>query len=482
MPWLRPVRYALGWMEERRRPQDSARALAWRATAAALLVSGFALASCGPSTAPRGDVSAPDIVLITIDTLRADHLGAYGYPRDTSPNIDRLARDGQLFENCVSQAPETRPSLASLLTGFLPHETRVMDTHVLPEGVTTLAEILRARGHRSVAVTSNYVLKSAWGWSQGFEVYDDTMESRERVRGVPERTAKDTTDRAIALLERYHADPLFLWVHYEDPHAPYTPPGDLARLFDDPSQEPRPLRLNPGLSGQGGIPAHQQLDGERDYNFYVARYDAEVRYMDRELGRLLDALELLGLYDRALIVLTADHGEAMGEKDYYFAHIEQLFHGLLHVPLILRYGSELSGRRTDFVQLLDVLPTILAVAGIDSDPALRGRDLRAAPAGGVEIYSEQPSGPTPRRSLVVNGLKLVYEPDSDRYQLFDVRVDPGEARDLSAEPPYRQVAADLARRLASIDQQDRLKLAAPGAALPLTDAERERLRALGYAR
>jgi arylsulfatase A-like enzyme len=326
------------------------------------------------------------------------------------------------------------------------------------------------------------VLKSAWGWSQGFDVYDDTMESRERVRGVPERRAKDTTDRAIALLERYQADPLFLWVHYEDPHAPYTPPGDLAQLFDDPSREPRLLRLNHDLSGQGGIPIHQQLDSERDYHFYVARYDAEIRYLDRELGRLFDRLELLGLYDRALIVLTADHGEAMGEKDYYFAHIEHLFHGLLHVPLILRYGSELSGRRADFVQLLDVLPTILAVAGIDADPGLRGHDLRAAPAAGVEIYSEQPNGPTPRRSLLVNGLKLVTEPGADRSQLYDVRVDPGETRDLSAEPPYRQAAADLARRLAGIEQQDRLKLAPAGAAVPLTDAESERLRALGYAR
>lgn len=213
----------------------------------------------------------PSIILITVDALRPDHLSCYGYPKNTSPNINRFAEDALLFENCLSHAPSTRPSFASILSGFLPHETKIVENHMcLPTEVEILPEILRRQGYKTVAVVSNYVLRKKGGWDQGFMIYDDIMNERELVRRWPERIAVHTTDRTVELLKQFHKDPLFMWVHYQDPHGPYTPPGSFAREFLDPNQEPRHLRLNKSLSGRGGIPAYQQLGSHRDFHHYAS--------------------------------------------------------------------------------------------------------------------------------------------------------------------------------------------------------------------
>ena len=178
----------------------------------------------------------PNVILIVIDTLRADHLGCYGYPLDTSPNIDAFASEGLLFANAMSHAADTRFAMASLLSGYLVHETRVLESQVLSEDLEMLPEILQADGYATAAVISNYVLRMGRRYEQGFDVYDDTMEQRERRRGSPERTAKRTTDRAIELVEELAGHPFFLWVHYQDPHGPYTPPPGLVEQFLDTSR------------------------------------------------------------------------------------------------------------------------------------------------------------------------------------------------------------------------------------------------------
>ncbi len=166
----------------------------------------------------------PSIILITVDTLRADHLGCYGYLRDTSPNIDQLAEEALLFKNCISHAPVTGSSFASILSGFLPHETKVLGNLPLPPEVETLPEIMQMNGYRTIAVVSNYVLRKQNGWVKGFNVYDDEMTNVERTSKHTERVAEHTTNRAIELLKQYHKNKLFMWVHYQDPHGPYTPP------------------------------------------------------------------------------------------------------------------------------------------------------------------------------------------------------------------------------------------------------------------
>lgn len=421
------------------------------ARAALLLAS---LLSCADEPFPL----SPDIFLLTVDTLRADHLGTYGYTKPTSPRLDRLARESLVFEHCQSHASNTQPSIASLLTGFLPHETNVIDAIRLPNYFETLPEILKQQGYVTRAVVSNWVLSPKAGMNQGFDVYDARMQERERNRKHwPERAAVQTTDAAIEQLDAPRDGPLFLWVHYQDPHGPYTPPDGLARAFRD-AKPARPLPLNPDLSGLGGIPSYQQLGGKRDFHDYVAAYDGEIRHMDEQVGRLLDALVERDLYDRSLLIFTADHGEALGERDFYFNHVGYLYDTLTHVPMLLRRGDRFSGRRDDACQLIDVVPTVLAVLGLEAKPNLRGRDLFDRDAPAFPAYAEtrpmiDPNGS--KVSLVDAGYHMIYNQDFELVELFDLVNDPAEQHDLSADPGHLQRRKAMLERIAAIHADNR---------------------------
>ncbi len=439
-----------------------------------------ALAACS-DPAPRGD-RAPHVILIIADTLRADHLGCYGYGSDTSPNIDRFAKEGLLFERCLSHAPDTRLSCAALLSGFLPHETSILDQGELPEAVRTLPELLHARGYATAAVISNYVLRNGQGYEQGFEIFDDTMEQRERVRQRwPERIAEQTTDRAIELLEASGDRPLFLWVHYQDPHGPYAPPPDFVRR-EAPGPR-RPLGFSATLSGQGGIPAYQRLSAISDWRFYVDHYNGEIRYLDHHFGRLIRALQRLGVYDDSIVVFTSDHGEAMGEHDYYFAHGEYLYQHQIHVPLIMRWGSRFSGRRADYVQHVDLVPTLLSLLDIEDDAPFRGVDLFSGKGAPRDIVSQMRSpfaGDTPEISIMRDGLKLIHSLGERGDALYDVTVDPDEQRNLLLHEEYREKRDALMSRILSIWDEDRLGIEVLEPPDKPTPEELERLRSLGY--
>lgn len=449
-----------------------------RRIALGLATAAVLLSSC--ESRPPGK---PNVILIVVDTLRADHLGSYGYGRDTSPNIDALAAESLLFENALSHAADTRFAMASLLSGFLVHETGVLESVVLSDGLELLPERLSAEGYATAAVISNWVLRSGRRYEQGFDVYDDAMEPSEESRGAPERTAGPTTDRAIDLVQQLSGGPFFLWVHYQDPHGPYTPPAGTADRFRAGGAEPRPVHPSGSLSGRGGIPDYQRLPGLTDFDEYRARYDGEIRHVDAQLQRLLDALERLGIEDETLIVLTADHGEGLGEHDYYFAHGEYLFQHQLHVPLILRWGNRLRGRRADYVRHVDILPTILAVAGAAVPPDLRGTDLRSGAETPRAILSEMRSpfvDPKEKLALTVDGMKLIFTPALRRTELYDLRRDPGELHDLSQAPDHAERLAALASGLAALRRENRLDSIEPSAPQELTDEEREKLRSLGY--
>jgi arylsulfatase A-like enzyme len=312
-------------------------------------------------------------------------------------------------------------------------------------------------------VVSNYNLHKNKGYEQGFMIYDDTMDDRELVRHRPERIAEHTTDRAIELLKQFHKDQLFIWIHYQDPHGPYTPPDLFSKLFHDPDQKPRNLRVNRSMTGLRGIPLYQRLGANRDFYYYISQYDGEIRYLDKHFKRLIDALKEFGLYDDSLIIFTADHGEGMGEHNYYFAHGSYLHSSLIHVPLIIKYGKELVGRRTDFVQHIDIVPTILKILGIKTDSRFRGRDLRNHEATNREIFSEVKllfKRGRFRFSIVLDGIKLIYVPWLKQYQLFDLKTDPHEEHNLSNDPKYRERAEDLKVRLERVRKEDFLGLRA----------------------
>jgi arylsulfatase A-like enzyme len=354
----------------------------------------------------------------------------------------------------------------------------------MPPDVETIPEILEPHGYKNLAVVSNYVLRSVRGWAPGFVIYDDTMNQQELIRStIPERIATYTTDRAIELIEQFRNDRLFMWVHYQDPHGPFTPPEKFAEMFLDTHQKPRILKVNDTKTGRGGIPHYQRLGDNRDFNFYVSQYDGEIRYMDEHFGRLIDTLRRLDLYDDSIIIFTSDHGEGMGEHDYYFNHGEYLYSDQIHVPLIIKYGKQLSGRRTDFVQHLDLIPTILSMLGIKPDERFRGRDLRKAKKESKEIFAEMRDSKVRdgvKFSLIVDPFKLIYTPIDKQYELFDLREDYYEKHDLINDANYKKQAEDLKARLHRIHEDDRLQLEIFNIPPKLTDEEIRKLRSLGY--
>ncbi|HVP56464.1 MAG TPA: sulfatase [bacterium] len=418
---------------------------------------------------------ARSIILISVDTLRPDHLGCYGYAKNTSPAIDAFARDATLFERCFSQAPNTRPSCASFLSGFYPHECKVAsNSDNLPPEVTTLAERLKAKGYRTLAASSNFVLGPGSGFDQGFDVFDNQLDELETVRQVPERVAAKTTDAAIRMLDSAGGK-FFLWVHFQDPHGPYTPPAPYDSMFLDPNRPIIKLPINPSLSGIGGIPIYQKLGNHDDYWFYVAQYDGEIGYLDKHLGRLLQALKDRGLYDKSLIILTADHGEGMGERGYYFAHGEFVFNNLERVPLVIRPGGQAPSRRTEYAQLLDLAPTILRYAGLGPDPKLRGRDLFAASLSPTPILCEMDG----KYSMIEDGIKVVVHVDDREFFLFDLKSDLNEEHNLIQDQAYVQYVEPLLDRIDSLMAEDRIQGAVETPA-NLSPQDKERMKSLGY--
>ena len=433
--------------------------------------------------ARRRRAKGPDVILIVIDTLRADHLGCYGYFRNTSPGIDRFAADSLLFENCFSHAPSTSASVASILSGFLPHETRVTNKTVMSKKLRTLPLLLAPHGYRTAAVVSNYVFREKRGWETGFDVYDAQMKGRELNRSIPERIAEHTTDRVVKFLKKFRKENLFLWLHYQDPHGPYTPGAEFAKLFkSNIEKNPRILEVNEKFSGRGGIPQYQKLGENRDFHHYVSQYDAEIRYADRHIERLFDILKELELYSDSLIIFTADHGEGMGEHDYYFAHGEYLYNTLTHVPLIIKYPGGSAGTKKDVVEHIDIVPTILKALNITPAPNLRGSDLAGSIPANREIFAKMETGMVKdniKYSLLADGFKIINTPLYDRYELYDMQKDFGEENDLINETAYRQLRQDMKIRLERLLQQDLLKLGKVNTG-ELSEEELKKLKTLGY--
>jgi arylsulfatase A-like enzyme len=450
-----------------------------RRTGRALLPGALLLVACSAEPPPEL------LLLITVDTLRADRVGAFGSRHDLTPNIDALAAESAVFTAAYAAAPFTLPSLSGLMTGRHPEELGIhRNESMLPQEIPTLASELSARGWRTHAVVSNYILRRESGIGAGFDVFDDELPQAEAVRKWPERIAGDTTDAALLSLDECTASAprCFLWVHYQDPHGPYTPPAELlGPELASQSREPdagRLLPLSPDHTGIGGIPTYQLLDDRRDVGFYRAGYHAEVRYVDAEVGRLLRGLGERGGSERALVALAADHGEGMGENDYWFAHGEYLDDGQIRVPLLFRVPGREPARRNDVASLLDVLPTLLAAVAEEPMSAPGpGRDLLAP---GAEAAASTPYFATlggsrgTRFGLVADAYKLVI---SERDGVWDGELTRlgGNGTDLAAAAP--QIAGPMRKRLRHIRS---LAVRARESRREISEEERENLRALGY--
>lgn len=447
------------------------------------------LAACG--TAHEEAARAERVFLITCDTLRADRLGTYGYEYETSPRLDALARESVVFDRAYSGAPSTLPSMCSLLTGRLPANIGVEHNRGFLHGnVTTLAEALSAQGIATAAVVSNWVLLNpatmpdSFGVRQGFDHFDGELPSRELVRGMPERRAIDTTDAAIAWLEGQSDldQRFFLWVHYQDPHGPYTPPARFVEMMKRPPSDEKRLPFGQDQNGRGAIPLYQRLGNASHPDFYRTRYDAEVRFFDQHVGRLLDYVKSRDLFDDALVIFTADHGESLGENGYWFCHGETLSQELLRVPFFVRYpsglrpGNETQGRSERLVSSLDIWPTVM-----------QALDLSPGTFSGTSLME-----PPPERSVAVQTLGFernasVFAVTDGRYRLylkgdeavglFDLEQDPAEVTNLFRKRP--EVINGLVEGYASLNARDegpRFQ----SRSRELSEDEEEILQGLGY--
>ena len=499
-----------------------------RALAVATVLAGLAAPSCGRPP------ERPNVLLITIDTLRADRLSAAGYPRATTPNLDRLASEGLRFTHAETPRAKTTPAIASLMTGLYPHEHGVREL-LMPVGdrIPLLAERLRAGGWSTGAIVGNYVLLDRYsGLARGFDRWIEDLPDAQGVPpdDVPQRRARSLTDGALALLGldaggrsvlAGEGKPWFLWLHYMDPHALYDPP-EAHRIFhsevadpipDDPGAVPGEIQrftvarynVPPGCALEDG-----RIDAARVRDLY----DGEVHYVDAEIGRLLDARRAAGTLERTLVVVTADHGESLGEHRYWFEHGCDTYETTCRVPLLVRWPSILAdppapGVRDGDLSLADLAPTILDLLRLPplasgGTASVRGVSRRELLAGDVPtlhpVFAEKieragQHGAVQSKAVRIGDWKRVRRYTSDPAsrlvvvsdELYDLSEDPGETRNLAADPPPRAPLArldaellrfasadvrftDLARRLQSRREQ-----------LEREDPEALRvIRALGY--
>lgn len=441
--------------------------------------------------------SARRVVLITCDTLRADHLGCYGYARPTTPNIDAFARESTLYTNAWSAASVTMPSISSVLTGLMPDEIGTRwNQELMPSSVTTLAEVVRDAGFDTAAFVSNIVLARASGdqgpigVQQGFDHYDDELTPIEYAKAAPERTGAATTRAVRRWLDDRadDQDKFFLWVHYMDPHGPYAPPAEHLAPFVRAHDDEPDLPPSKGDSGLSAIPGYQVIGEERKPGQYVDRYDGEIHAFDAAFGDLIRGLRERGWLEDTLIVFTADHGESLGEHGYWFCHGESLQRELVQVPLLVRLprashtDSNPRRARNECAELalqLDVSPTILDALGIDvalgrGTSLLDGElpnDRVAAQVLGSFATAQR------RRLAITDGHWRLRMRGTSQIGLFDLASDPGESNNVADAHP--EIVAGLRARY------DAFMNRAPARALDgmqrkLDDRTRRGLGVLGY--
>jgi arylsulfatase A-like enzyme len=433
--------------------------------------------SCGRGPTER----RPNVLLVTIDTLRDDHCSVSGYELQTTPTLEALARDGARMELSYAPTATTGPTHASILTSLYPIAHGVLKNGMsLDEGFPTLAETLSASGYRTAGVVSSFVLDAKFGYGQGFDVFEDDFEpatatiTRNMFQGVPvdgafDRPADRTTEEAVYLLKQFVRgdEPFFLFVHYFDPHAPYVPPEPFASLHP---------------SGSADDALAQK----------IRAYDGEISFSDREIGKLLQVLEESDLERDTLVVVTADHGEGLMQRGHMH-HGVHIYEEAVRVPLLFRWPGKIEAGRTlgEPVELIDLMPTILELVGVEPGDAFHGRSLAGALAGGESLDPQRSvflhrRHYEPRRigDIAVAGEKfgirvgpwkyIVGEEEGTR-ELFNLQEDPGELVNVCERFPA--VADELQEKLAAwkeaFGRED-------GGLETLSPEDLERLKALGY--
>ena len=454
---------------------------------------------------------APGVILVMADTIRPDHLGAYGYARNTTPTLSQLASDGARFDDVVAQATWTKVSTPSILTSLYPRSHGVTDVpDRLPSAALTLAETYRAAGYATLSFSSVSFTGAATNLHQGFE---EVHEAGSRTGANRGKSAREFVDRLLPWVDLHRHVPFFVFLHVFDPHSPFEPRPPYNTLWADPAgREAHEERVtavrshidSPFLRGQV-MPTQADLDAsgidvEAFMSYRRDWYDGSILGMDAEIGRLVQYLDQLALRDRVVVALIGDHGEEFLEHGSSW-HGESVYAEVTRVPLIIRAPGRISpGRRVDeTVRTIDLMPTLLELTNLSAPEALQGQSLLplidggdttwAAPPAVSEEHTRTGNGAADRHAsyaLVLDGWRLIHnvarEDNEPEFELYQDREDPLNQTDVANDHP------EVVRRLAAA--LERWRVRSEAARLPedaellgtLSPRERERLRNLKYVR
>ncbi len=424
------------------------------------------------------------VILIGIDSLRADHLGCYGYSRNTSPHIDELAKDAVLYKDTMSQAPWTLPSVTSFLTSLYPSQHKVGISRLAQKkSLVTLAEVLKKCGFKTAAFTGGGYVSRIFGFAQGFMTFREFNPAVQLKNGqaiIPPhaflRDSEKVFSSAQNWLKANDGQNFFLFIYTYEPHTPHWPPPEYDTYFPNykgsiTGDVWKDIGITDKIESR-----HKELSPD-DRERLIALYDAEIRYADESIGRLIAFLKKNQLYDKTMIVLTADHGEEFYDHGAW-GQAHSLHRELLRVPLLIKYpGGRHKGIEHERLALsIDIMPTILDALRIDLPISLEGIPLNRK--GRKRLAFSQSTSP---RALAVRDgdMKLIIDFDKGHAELYDLRLDPGETHNLAFQKEL------LRRLLKNISRYPGLDLSAP---LPSIDqfvtdqSVREKLKSLGYIR
>ncbi|MHC4158706.1 MAG: sulfatase [Planctomycetota bacterium] len=426
----------------------------------------------------------PNVILIVIDTMRADHTGCYGYQRNVTPNIDRLARDGILFKKAIVAAPWTLPSVASILTSQYPCVLGVYDKlTVIDSRFPLFSEIFKQHNYTTHGIVSHTLMSARFGLGRGFDHYDE--ESTFCDEGISSPTV---TSKAISFLQQSHKQPFFLLLHYFDPHYNYT----LHKQYN----------YFPSYNGnlKSGHPMMElwrirhQLS-ENDIKFLLSLYDSEIAFTDEYIGKLLNELKKLGLYDNSIIIVTSDHGEEFMERGW-IGHTRTLHQELLWVPLIIRLPAGGAQVVKQPIGLIDIMPTILKYFGWKIPDGLEGQTLNLCQCASIasrpifsetfnpqllRILQQEPVRPIAYRSIILDNWKYIYDQQSGSEQIYDLSEDPYEKNNLSEQQTeqHNGLKALLSNWIKYVKTKEKQGSSHDASEL-FTPEQRKHLESLGY--
>jgi len=463
---------------------------------AGLLLAALCAGGCGDRADPDGPAAGTNILIVVADALPASHLGCYGQERPTSPCIDRLAAESALFEDFYTVVPSTLPSFISLFTSRHPKDHGAPRNGCVPrDGLESLAQSMQEAGYETAFFLSSYCLTAQFGTQIGFDHFDEKLDKKSALPSNKlTRSARSVTDAVIGWLGGRDGErPYLAIVHYFDPHWPYEPPEEFARLFVDAETGSLEASFAAIRAARDALAKRDGAPGDKERRFRDLHL-AEIRYMDSEIGRLLEEIGRNGGDDDTVVVFTADHGETFWEHEDYFNHGLSVYNSNLHIPLLIRAPGVVEPGRYAKPRFsnIDLAPTLLGLAGVAIPVDFEGIDRHRLFTGGgsvdpVPIFAEATkphsaergaARPNMRKAkcVMAGPWKLIWTPwEEGRTELFNVADDPAEKRNLAGESEYAPLVDELGTIL-----RDWARSSAESGPVAIPGAVQRELDKLGY--